>query len=109
MADLTVNGPLVAEMFNILGFHVSRNDDEEDSANDNKKTVNKEVKRLYDRAKSKKQEGQEAIFEERGFISMDKLLDELTPQDLKILMKSEEELHQAKIFSRIFPCKDYNQ
>ena len=109
MADLSVNGPLVAEMFNILGFHVSRNYDEAGDINDNRRTVNEEVKQLYDRAKSKIQEDQEAIFEERGFTSTDNLQEELTPQDLRILIKSEEELHQANMFSRIFPCKDYNQ
>ena len=96
-------------MFNILGFHVGRNVNEAGDINDNRKTVNEDVKRLYDRAKSKKQEDQEAIFGEGGFTSTDNLQEELTPQDIRILIKSEEELHQAKMFSRIFPCKDYNQ
>ena len=107
--DLSVNGPMVAEVFNILGFHDARDEGSNDNHNDNMKTAKEEVEMLYSRAKSKEQEEREETFDERCFENMDDILDELTPQDLRILIKSEEELHQARQFGRIFPCKDYNQ
>ena len=98
-----------AEVFNILGFLDARDGGNNDNNNDNMKTAKEEIDMLYSRAKSKEHEEKEETFVERCFENLDDILDELTPQDLRILIKSEEELHQARQFDRMFPCKDYNQ
>ena len=44
--DLSVNGPVVAEVFNILGFHDTRDGGSNDNHNDNMKTAKEEVDML---------------------------------------------------------------
>ena len=88
MIDLQVNGPLVCEMFNILGFH-SRTDQDE-------------IMKHYTRDRSKDEEEKEELFN----INDDKncnLLQNITRRDLKILARNEEELSQLKHFTRLLP------
>ena len=88
LLDLQVNGPLVCEMFNILGFHSGTGQDE---------TI-----KHYTRDRSKDEEEKEELFN----INDDKncnLLQNITRRDLKILARNEEELSQLKHFTRLLP------
>ena len=100
-------------MFNIIGFHYTREAEEDVKHNNDNHSVDnitkEEVMKLYSRAKSKEQEEKEAIFEERCILNGENILEDLTPRDLRILIKSEEELLQSKEFSRIFPSMEYEQ
>ena len=97
----------MAEMFNILGFHA--NNDYEGNDNDNIRDVNEDFDRLYDRTNTRYQYDDETPCEKRLFADIDELMDQLSAEDLKILIKSEEELSQVQIFTRIFPNQDHNQ
>ena len=88
LIDLQVNGPLVCEMFNILGFHSGTGQDE---------TI-----KHYTRDRSKDEEEKEELFN----INADKnfnFLQNITKRDLKILARNEEELSQLKHFTRLLP------
>ena len=88
MLDLQINGPLVCEMFNILGFHSGTGQDE---------TI-----KHYTRDRSKDEEEKEELFN----INPDKnfnFLQNITKRDLKILARNEEELSQLKHFTRLLP------
>ena len=88
MLDLQVNGPLVCEMFNILGFH-SGSDHEE-------------ILKNYTRVKSGDEEEKEELFQTNTEGNID-LLQNITSRDLRILARNEEELNQLKHFTRLLP------
>ena len=90
-------------MFNILGFHVSAHG--EGNENDNIRAVNDQLDSLYKRTNK---DDDEDFLERKEFGDIYDLLD-LQSDDLRILMRAEEEISQAKMFSRIFPNKDYKQ
>ena len=84
-------------MFNILGFHDSSIDNEDF------------IKRLYSEAKTVDQIKKEKIYTESIIEDTSEVIDTLTPHDLRVLIKSEEELSQTKDFERIFPHKEYDE
>jgi len=91
--DLQVNGPLVCEMFNILGFHSGTGQDE---------TI-----KHYTRDRSKDEEEKEELFN----INADKncnLLQNITKRDMKILARNEDELSQLKHFTRLLPNLNFS-
>ena len=95
-------------MFNILGFHIT------EPINDKKKAaiIDKTVldsfvdfdPQMYMRKKSNEQlekeedwgKGKHGLFDE----------DQLTPLDVRILIRAEEELEQTVNFTRLLPCAD---
>ena len=109
--DRHVNEMMIAEMFNILGFHIT------EPINDRKKAVimNKTGLKtllqfdhqMYAREKSKEQLQKEEEWAENKTSLFD--VDKLSALDVRILMKAEEELEQTVNFSRLFPCKDGRQ
>ena len=94
-------------MFNILGFHA--NVDYEKNDNDIIRDVHEDFDRLYDRTNNTDQYDEENPLEKRVFTDVDEFVDQLTAEDFRILLQSEEELSQTQIFTRIFPNKDHNQ
>eukprot|EP00092_Neocalanus_flemingeri_P003383 GFUD01003624.1.p1 GENE.GFUD01003624.1~~GFUD01003624.1.p1 ORF type:complete len:534 (+),score=140.74 GFUD01003624.1:66-1667(+) len=106
--DRHVNEQMIAEMFNILGFHITK------PINHRKKTVIMDKTglvsliefdpQMYTRNKNKEQLQREKNWAENKFSFFDD--DELTSLDVRILMKAEDELEQTVNFSRLFPCKD---
>ena len=84
-------------MFNILGFHDSSTNDDE------------VIKTLYSEAKTVDQIEKEKIYTESIVEDTSEVIDTLTPHDLRVLIKSEEELSQTKDFERIFPHKEYDE
>merc|ERR1711915_778939 len=80
----------------ILGFHDS-------SANDDEV-----IKTLYSKANTVDQIEKEKIYTESIIEDTSEVIDTLTPHDLRVLIKSEEELSQTKDFERIFPHKEYD-
>jgi len=112
--DRFVNEPMIAEMFNLVGFHFTG------KANGKQKQALKEKynltnslefePRLYNRAKSEEQIEKEEYYAHEDTTRDDYLElseeDTLTPRDIQILIRAEEELNQCKGFSRIFPRKD---
>jgi len=111
--DSFVNKPMVLEMFHIVGYHLPNcvinslqggKDVIQLFSDSDTESLEGFDERLYSRSKDRKQRKKEkaAAFldgEQRlGFI-----LKDLTPLDLRILIKSEEELSKSRSFSRIFP------
>ena len=68
---------------------------------------------LYTRSKSEAQLEKEAYYSEEGLQREDYLdmvdPEELTPRDVRLLVRAEDELSQCKLYTRIFPNKDSNQ
>ena len=101
-----MNEMMIAEMFNILGFHLTEPlNDRKKAAIMNKTSLKTFIDfdpQMYTRFKSKEQ-----LTKEKETIPSS-LLDEekLTPCEVRILMRAEEELSQTVNFSRLFPCKD---
>lgn len=85
---MKVNGPLVAEMFNILGFHSAL-----------KKDI---LEEFYSRAKNKEQERKENTFYNNINQEMDLMLN-ITKKDFRTILKLEEELSQTRHFKPLLP------
>ena len=94
-------------MFNILGFHAPTNFDENGISNINR--FNGYFDMLYNEANTRDQDDEEYLHEKRVITNINELMNQLTAEDLKILIRAEEELSQVQVFTRIFPNKDYNQ
>ena len=88
MVDLQVNGPLVCEMFNILGFHSGCD--------------HEEIMKHYTRDKTTDEDEKEELFHTTTEGDID-LLQNTTNRDLNILARNEEELNQLKHFTRLLP------
>jgi len=103
--DAFVNRGMLAEMFNIVGFHMPRG-----SAIQN--LTIKHDSRLYSRLETK--EGQDKIhcFKSsplgREFY-LENILEELSPFDVRTILRSAEELSQTKSWTRIFPATKTHQ
>jgi len=111
--DSAVNKPMVLEMFHIVGYHLPAHvlhsvqggaEVAKLFTNDETETVEGFDERLYRRSKDKRQREKEStvatLTRDEG---VDFILQDLTPLDLRILIKSEEELSQTISFTRIFP------
>ena len=83
-----MNGPLVAEMLNILGFHSSLKDED--------------LEKFYGREKDREQELKEEKFYNNIKADTD-LLFNLTERDCRAIMKLKEELSQTKSFKPLLP------
>ena len=87
-SDLKVKRLMVAEMFNILGFHSSLKDED--------------LEKFYGRAKDREQEWKEEKFYNNIKEDTDLLLN-LTERDCRTIMKLKEELYQAQSFKPLLP------
>ncbi|CAL8111533.1 unnamed protein product [Orchesella dallaii] len=111
--DLAVKGPLIKEVFNIVGFHVPM----KLSAATKKKfleslDVQLELetpvfdKRLYtyvlNKEEKQKQVAYKPLFSHRDKY-VETIIESLTPDDVRQLILAEDELSQCEGFSRIFP------
>jgi len=105
---------MIAEMFNIVGFHFTG------KSNAKQKQVLKGKynlinplefdQRLYSKVKSEEQVEKEEYYTQEDITREEylEIADEknLTAKDIQTLIRAEEELAQCKGFSRIFPRKD---
>jgi len=110
--DSHVKNPLVAEMFNIVGFHVPQS-----LANKHQTSILTKLgwshPRLqplgYDRRLYCKAPHIEDQYKQTEYLTksreeyLDSILDTLTPMDVRLLMHAEDELSQTKVFSRVWP------
>ena len=112
--DSFVNRPMVAEMFNIVGFHVSK-----DIACKNQKVVKKKLKLErfgisnigYDGKMYSTMKSEEDLNKHKKFISdelthdeyIKNILDDISSSDARTIIRSEDELSQTKSWTRIFP------
>ena len=112
--DRHVNEPMIAEMFNIVGFHIthkiSKNKSKVLSEKYDLKNVKEFDAKLYSREKSLMQRKKEEYYTREDMPREEYLLlrkgENLTGRDVRILVRAEEELAQTVNFSRLFPCKD---
>ena len=112
--DRYVNEPMIAEIFNIVGFHIT------DKLNKKmRKTLAESYEirnvvefdpKMYAREKTKSQMKKEEFFTSEDMSREEYLFlreeENLTGRDVRILIKAEEELSETVNFSRLFPRKD---
>ena len=106
--DRSVNDPLLAELFNLVGFHVTKQFDQQQK---NSIMMKQDLERFYDFEpvmynKYVNMEEQETKEEDKD--AYPELIKEsnLTPTRVKILIRCEEEISQAVNFSRLNFSKD---
>jgi len=124
--DLDVKSPLATEVFNLVRYHVppakmSAKSQKEilDKFNLSDMTSNLCLdKRLYSRELSKAERSKHDKFQASGSPGspgfstgsrqeyLESIIDYLTPDDVRCLIRAEDELVQATHFSRIFPTQD---
>ena len=117
--DSYVNRPMVAEMFNIVGFHIPKV-----IATKHQKTLAEKLKisnphqslghdqRIYSRLRTA-----EDIAKCNKFSSdklsredyLDRIVTDLSPSDVRTIIRSEDELSQTQDWTRIFPTADSHQ
>ena len=106
--DRHVNEEMISEMLNILGFHITAPITDKKKADIMDKTGLKSLvefdPQMYTRVKSIEQLEKEKDWAENQSAGFDE--DKLTPLDVRILLRAEEEFEQTVNFSRLFPCKD---
>ena len=81
---------MVAEMFNILGFHTSSSSCLREE----------EILKKYSRDRTEEEQVKEELFYDN---TENDLMTDLTDRDVRVIMKSEEELSQTQHFERLFP------
>ena len=111
--DAFVNRPMVAEMFNILGFHIPKA-----ITSKHQKAIEDKLKldhsdqslghdhRIYSRLRNKEDIAKQEKFSCAALKSDDykeRILDNLSPADIRILLRAEDELSQTCDWTRIFP------
>jgi len=123
--DKAVNRPMLAEMLKIIGYHIPREEGKSGNQRqfisekfqlgpeygstgnaskypiDHVYTIYSRVKIEEDVIKQKKDVFQELNVNREDYL--DAILKDLSPMDVRTLVKSEEELSQTKSFTRIFP------
>merc|ERR1719189_416383 len=113
--DLDVKSPLATEVFNPVRYHVppakmSAKSQKEilDKFNLSDMTSNLCLeKRLYSRDLSKAERSKHDRFSSgKRTDYLESMIDYLTPDDVRCLIRAEDELVQATHFSRIFPTQD---
>ena len=114
--DAYVNRPMVAEMFNIVGFHVPTAVAKKQQKMVKEKLNLKDFKRGnigHDPRLYSKLRAEEDMIKEKEFTgnsdNLNKILDEISPSDVRTIIRSEDELTQAKVWTRIFPTPSTHQ
>ena len=134
--DRWVNDPMIAETYNVVGFHYTGKPNAKHKqvfvgfipmkmkiltnvffkALTERYGIQNQLNfepRLYARAKTEAQEEKEEYYNEEGLGREDYLdmvtEEELTPRDVRVLVQAEEELAQCRLYTRIFPDKDSNK
>lgn len=112
--DRYVNEPMIAEMFNIVGFHITEKLNKKTKKilaekYDLKDAVQFDPK-LYTMEKTFMQQKKEEYYTGEKMTRQQYLLlrqqENLTGRDVRILMKAEEEFAETVNFTRLFPRKD---
>jgi len=112
--DRFVNDPMIAETYNVAGFHFTGKPTSKQKQvlmeKYNLQTLDFEPN-LYSRNKTEEQEEKEEYYNEEGLQREDymDILDDLSPRDVRLLIRAEEELNQCKHYTRIFPTHDSNK
>ena len=99
---------MVAEMFNIVGFHTPNIPENQDNFKNIKK-FSPYDNRFYSSLKSSEEQHKIERFSSQYFSRecyLEKILYNLTPSDVRIILRSEDELSQAKSWTRIFPTSN---
>ena len=104
--DSYVNQPMVQEMFNIVGFHIPSV-----LASKHSKTFSRQLdldkfgvsslgydERLYTKVKLDEETEKEEKFSEGA--GAESILEDLTPHDVRLILRAEEELEQVKAMRR---------
>nr|BAN21167.1 conserved hypothetical protein [Riptortus pedestris] len=107
--DTAVKGPLVTNILNLVGYHIP---DTLSKTQENEASLKMGVKgplcidhRVYVMGLSPKEKEKHAHFSslEDRELYIDSILQDLTPDDIRHLVQSEDELTQTGNFQRIFP------
>jgi hypothetical protein len=107
--DSLVNKPMLPEMFNIVGFHIPNErclSQNLQSLENNKK---RHDNRIYSSLRTKEEDEKiEKIMNgfEKNKCHLDNMLDQLLPSEVRIILRSEDELSQTKSWTRIFPSSN---
>ena len=111
--DAFVNRPMVAEMFNIVGFHIPKV-----IAAKHQKAIEDKLKisrseqslghdhRVYSRKRNKEDIAKTDQFARDELCRedyLDRILSDLSPADVRTIIRAEDELSQTCNWSRIFP------
>jgi len=110
--DSHVKSPLVAEMFNIVGFHIPQS-----LAGKHQSSILTKLgwhhsrlqpighdRRLYCKSTLEEDSAKQEEFSDLDRDQyLDSILENLTPQDVRLLVHAEDELSQTKVFTRIWP------
>ena len=115
--DSFVNRPMVAEMFNIVGFHIPK-----EIGYKHNKVVKKKLNLAkfgisnigYDDKMYSKLKSEEDLIKLNKFTSNDlshekdieNILDDLSPSDVRTIIRSEDEISQTESWTRIFPTSN---
>jgi len=112
--DRYVNDPMIAETYNVVGFHFTTKPSQKHRQilidRYNLQNPIEFEPKLYSVQKTEEQLEKEEYYAESGLVREDYIDmvndEELTPRDLRILIRAEEELNQCKMYTRIFPSPD---
>jgi len=109
--DSFVNRPMVAEMFNIVGFHIPKG-----IGATHRKSVMEQLglegdclprlghdPSLYSRSRTEEDRQKEDKFRSEDMSSHEDILTSLSPSDLHTLVQAEDELSQTVSWTRVFP------
>merc|ERR1711892_266507 len=105
--DSHVNSSMLPEMFNLVGFHIPSEVMTQNSQNSKNKENHVCLdNRLYSGLKSEEEKGKIekflSDFEPRHSDS-ENILENLLPSDVRTILRSEDELSQTRVWTRIFP------
>ena len=110
--DLDVKSPLTTEVFNIARYHVPPSKIPAKVQREILEKLNMSEsglcldRRLYTRDLSKAERAKQDKFTDMSRAEyLDPILETLTPDDVRFLIRLEDELSQASHFSRIFPTQ----
>lgn len=117
--DLDVKSPLATEVFNMARYHIPNRLKAKDQKDIAEKMGYENIsslcfdRRLYIKEISKAEKVKQEVILERAAAAAELecglLLDRLTPDDVRQLVVSEDELATSQRFTRIFPCAGSHQ
>ena len=99
---------MVAEMFNIVGFHTPSIPENEENFKEIKKCSPYD-NRLYSSLKANEEQNKIERFSSQHFSRecyLEKILENLSPSDVRTILRSEDEFSQTKSWTRIFPTSN---
>ncbi|KFM75095.1 Tubulin polyglutamylase TTLL4, partial [Stegodyphus mimosarum] len=105
MLDSSIKGQLVKDMLNIVGFQVPLISSH--TASDDGMLSSLEIKQssVRNRYLSPKEKKKHAVFTFQYADMKSDILEDLTPDDVRCLIESEDEFHRKGAFTRVFPSE----